>query len=107
MKDYYETQSVGAGRQDYSCEYCGKGIKKGTPSDVHKFYSEFYGKRTHRKCSEDFLASEECSECGELCKPEELSTFKKDDEGPEEYFYCKTCFNENRGAFTGETIGVV
>ncbi len=116
MKDFYETQSVGAGRKSYSCEYCGKSIAAGSPSDVHKFYPEFYalkhifhseGRRTHKKCSKDFLASEECTECGELCTPEELSTFKKADCDPEEYFCCKTCFNENRGAFTGETIGVV
>jgi len=73
MEDFYETNSVSKGRDSYSCEYCGGNIKKGTPSDVHKFYPEFQGYRTHPKCSDKFLAQESCSECGENFEPKELT----------------------------------
>ena len=60
LEEYYETQSVSAGRSNYSCECCGGSIPKGTPSDVHKFYPEFHGVRTHQKCSKKFLAGHYC-----------------------------------------------
>jgi hypothetical protein len=63
MKNYYETQSVGAGKRSYSCDFCGGAIKKGSPSHVHKFYPEFSGSRTHPKCSTKFLAQETCEAC--------------------------------------------
>ena len=56
-KDYYETKRVGAGRGSYSCEYCRNDIPSGTPSEVHKFYPEFTGYRTHPNCSQKFLNS--------------------------------------------------
>ncbi len=56
-KDYYETNSVSKGKSSYSCEECGKSIPTGTPSDVHKFYPEFQGYRTHPSCSAKWLKS--------------------------------------------------
>lgn len=56
-KDYYETQTVSRGRQEYMCDHCFKSIPKGSPSDVHKFYPEFYGERTHPECSKAFKES--------------------------------------------------
>lgn len=55
-EDYYETNSVGAGRTSYTCEFCNKNIPKGSPSDVHKFYPEYIGVRTHQTCSKKFLS---------------------------------------------------
>lgn len=56
-EDYYETKSISAGRSNYYCDFCGKLIRKGTPSEVHTFYPEFQGERTHPKCSKEFLES--------------------------------------------------
>ncbi len=84
MEDFYETNSVGAGRDSYSCEYCGGTIKKGSPSDVHKFYPEFQGYRTHPKCSDKFLEQESCSECCENHDPKDLVDLN----GAK---YCKQC----------------
>ena len=56
-ENYYESSSVGAGRKDYSCHYCGGNIPKGTSSTVHKFYPEFDGYRTHTKCNDKFIKS--------------------------------------------------
>ena len=65
MKDHYETNSVAKGKASYSCDCCGKSIKKGGTSDVHKFYPYFDDYRTHTKCSNKFLKGEMCCECGE------------------------------------------
>lgn len=87
LEDYYETQSVSAGRSNYSCECCGGSIPKGTPSDVHKFYPEFHGVRTHQKCSKKFLVGHYCCECGEWC---ENGTQTMHDGKP----YCEYCEKE-------------
>ena len=65
IENFYETNSVKAGRSSYTCKCCGKTINKGEPSDVHKFYPEFNDYRTHPGCSKKFLAGYFCSECGE------------------------------------------
>ncbi len=54
-KDYYESRSVGAGRSSYSCQHCGKRIETGKPSQVHTFYPEFQGYRTHPECTNEWL----------------------------------------------------
>lgn len=54
-EDYYETNSVSKGKEDYYCHLCNKIISKGTASDVHKFYPEFQSYRTHPLCSDKFL----------------------------------------------------
>lgn len=46
-EQYYESTSVGAGRNTYSCEVCGKRINIGEPSVTHKFHPEYSGPRTH------------------------------------------------------------
>ena len=57
-EDYYENNPVGnRARSSYSCEHCGKTIPKGEPHDNHKFYPEFNGYRTHKKCSKAFKTS--------------------------------------------------
>lgn len=57
-EDYYETRSVGTrARSDKTCECCLEVISKGEPHDMHHFYPEFEAYATHKKCSEEFLAS--------------------------------------------------
>jgi len=57
-EDYYENNSVGdRAKSNYTCEQCFKTIPKGTPHDHHKFYPEFNGYRTHKECSDTFIAS--------------------------------------------------
>jgi hypothetical protein len=84
-EDYYETNSIASGRASYSCECCGGTIKKGDPSDVHKFYPEFDSRRTHPKCSKKFLDGFYCPECGQWC--EKLIEHN----GGE---FCQECFDE-------------
>lgn len=87
-KNYYETQSVQKGKSSYSCECCGKNIPKGTPSDVHKYYPEFMGYRTHPKCSSKFLAGDWCEECGGW-----FPVSKLDSDG-----ICKSCLSVHQTA---------
>lgn len=63
-EDYYETKGVSSGRDTYYCAHCGGVIRKGSPSDVHKFYPEFDSHRTHVKCSDKFLESLRTEEDG-------------------------------------------
>jgi hypothetical protein len=56
-EDYYETNSVGAGRSDKWCAHCGGTIKKGTSHRVAKFYPEFASYPLHIKCEADFMES--------------------------------------------------
>lgn len=37
---YYESHTVGKGRTDKDCVYCGKVIPKGQKHTVHKFYGD-------------------------------------------------------------------
>lgn len=88
MEDYYETNSVGAGRASYSCEFCSGNIAKGQPSDVHKFYPEFTGYRTHKKCSKAFLESEQCPGCCENYDPKKMKRWE------DTLSYCEECYKE-------------
>lgn len=58
-EDYYESNSVSAGRSTYTCEHCGNTIPSGGPSVVHKFYGDgdWPSYRTHVKCSDKFMDS--------------------------------------------------
>lgn len=64
-EDYYESKTVSSGRDTYHCEHCGGVIRKGNSSEVHKFYPEFSGYRTHIKCSSDFVDSLRTDEDGD------------------------------------------
>jgi len=89
-EDYYESQSVSAGRSTYCCAYCGGTIAKGSPSIVHKFYPEFTGERVHKKCSENFLNSYRCEYCYELINKDSNDLLIIDGKA-----YCKECYSEN------------
>lgn len=106
MKDYYETQRVKAGRSAYSCAFCRQPILVGSPSYVHKFYPEFSGKRTHPECSELFLSSEQCDECGNICQPDQLSDYKIPGVPEDEYYCCKRCAVERRGEFLSRDLSI-
>lgn len=56
-EDFYEYKSIGAGRTNKTCEYCGKSIPKGTPHYMAHFYPEFSAYPVHKECSDKFESS--------------------------------------------------
>lgn len=87
-EDFYETQRVSAGRNTYTCAYCNSIIKIGEPSEVHKYYPEFQGYRTHPKCSDDFLNSTSCYDCDEMIAEKDVIKVGK-------HSFCKECGEEH------------